>query len=204
MQLLESNWPLLALALGIGLALAWWLLAGRRRAKVERLGDADATIGARRNQALIDAPPAASMAIGGEAPSLAPPPLAATPEPVAAPAAPPAAAPEAAPVAEAPAPSSSPEPELEPAAPPAPQPAVTQDSDLARIKGVGPKLVAQLQALGVTTLAQIAQWDDADIARIDSQLGRFAGRIVRDDWVGQARLLNAGDLAAYEARFGKV
>jgi len=76
--------------------------------------------------------------------------------------------------------------------------------DLSEIKGLGPKLVEQLRALGVTRFAQIAAWDDAEIDRIDAQLGRFQGRIRRDDWPGQARLLAAGDTAGYEAKFGKL
>lgn len=88
-------------------------------------------------------------------------------------------------------------------APPPAQTAAPQ-SDLARIKGVGPKLITQLQELGVSSLAQVAAWDEAEIARIDAQLGRFAGRITRDDWVEQARLLTRGDADAYEERFGKL
>lgn len=76
--------------------------------------------------------------------------------------------------------------------------------DLTKLKGVGPKLAAQLNALGVTSFAQIAGWSEADIDRVDDQLGRFKGRIRRDDWIGQAKLLASGDTAAYEARFGKV
>ncbi len=75
-------------------------------------------------------------------------------------------------------------------------------SDIALIKGVGPKLQAQLADLGVTTFAQIAAWDDAEIDRIDAHLGRFAGRIRRDNWVEQARLLAAGDSAGFAAKFG--
>ncbi|KPF93276.1 hypothetical protein IP81_03335 [Novosphingobium sp. AAP83] len=76
--------------------------------------------------------------------------------------------------------------------------------DLSRIKGVGPKLKALLASLGVTSFAQIAGWSDEDIARIDAQLGSFAGRAVRDNWVEQAKLLASGDAAAYEAKFGKI
>lgn len=83
------------------------------------------------------------------------------------------------------------------------QPATAGD-DLSRIKGVGPKLKALLTSLGVTSFAQIAGWSDEDIARIDAQLGSFAGRAVRDNWVEQARLLASGDAAAYEAKFGKI
>ena len=76
--------------------------------------------------------------------------------------------------------------------------------DLARLKGVGPKLVGQLGELGVTSLAQIAAWEDADIDRIDVALGRFQGRIRRDSWVEQARLLAAGDEPGFAARFGAI
>ena len=62
----------------------------------------------------------------------------------------------------------------------------------------------QLHALGVTSFAQIAAWDDAEIDRVDAQLGRFQGRIRRDDWPAQARFLAAGDLAGYEGKFGKL
>lgn len=83
-------------------------------------------------------------------------------------------------------------------------PAPEAADDLGRIKGVGPKLKALLTSLGVTTYAQIAAWTDEDIARIDAQLGTFAGRAKRDNWVEQAKLLASGDTAAYEAKFGKV
>ena len=74
--------------------------------------------------------------------------------------------------------------------------------DLTRIKGLGPKLAATLRDLGITRFEQIAGWSDADIERIDAQLGRFQGRIRRDDWVEQARLLAAGDTAEFEQKFG--
>ena len=76
--------------------------------------------------------------------------------------------------------------------------------DLTKLKGVGPKLALQLNELGVTSFAQIAAWSEADIDRIDDQLGRFKGRIRRDNWIEQARLLTSGDTAAYEAQFGKL
>lgn len=85
-----------------------------------------------------------------------------------------------------------------------PLPVADEGSELLRIKGLGPKLVDQLQSLGVTRLEQIARWDDAEIDRIDAQLGRFQGRIRRDDWPTQARLLAADDIAGYEERFGRV
>lgn len=90
------------------------------------------------------------------------------------------------------------------AAEPAPEhPAISAD-DLKQIKGIGPKLEKLLNSLGVTSYAQIAAWNDADIDRIDARLGAFQGRIRRDDWPAQARLLAAGDKAGFEDRFGKL
>lgn len=79
-----------------------------------------------------------------------------------------------------------------------------EGDDLTRIKGLGPKISTALRALGVTRYAQIAAWTDADVARIDAQLGAFAGRATRDNWIEQAKLLAGGDTAAYEAKFGKL
>lgn len=94
----------------------------------------------------------------------------------------------------------------EPAAPAAPIHAVPAGpaDDLIQLKGVGPKVAALLNGLGVTRFDQIAAWSEADIARIDAELGAFKGRIARDQWVEQARLLAAGDTAGYEAKFGKL
>lgn len=79
-----------------------------------------------------------------------------------------------------------------------------EGDDLTRIKGLGPKISTALRALGVTRYAQIAGWTEEDVARIDAQLGAFAGRATRDNWIEQARLLAGGDTAAYEAKFGKL
>ncbi len=80
-----------------------------------------------------------------------------------------------------------------------------QDPDnLMQLKGVGPRLAKTLYDMGIGKFEQIAAWTDADIARIESHLGPFAGRIVSDNWVEQARFLAAGDRAGFEARFGKL
>jgi predicted flap endonuclease-1-like 5' DNA nuclease len=89
---------------------------------------------------------------------------------------------------------------------PAPAPVAASPAsgeDLTRIKGLGPKIAALLGAAGITRFAQIAAWEEADIARIDAQLGRFSGRITRDQWVEQARLLAAGDEPGFAAQYGK-
>lgn len=75
----------------------------------------------------------------------------------------------------------------------APPPAARATPDnLQLIKGIGPKLSQQLQALGVTRFDQIAAWTPDDITSLDAQLEGFSGRIERDDWVGQAQLLASG------------
>jgi NADH-quinone oxidoreductase subunit E len=62
--------------------------------------------------------------------------------------------------------------------------------DLKQISGIGPKLEQVLNAKGIRSLADIAAWSDADIARVDAELG-FDGRIARDGWVDEARALTA-------------
>lgn len=98
-------------------------------------------------------------------------------------------------------------PTTTPAAEPVPAKAAAPASggdDLTRIKGLGPKLAGTLREMGVTSFAQIAAWDDAEIDRVDAQLGRFQGRIRRDDWVGQAKLLASGDEAGFTGKYGNT
>lgn len=76
--------------------------------------------------------------------------------------------------------------------------------ELTMLKGLGPKAAAELQALGITRFAQLAALDEAGIAAIDARMGTFRGRIARDRWVEQARLLAAGDTAGFEQTFGKL
>lgn len=100
------------------------------------------------------------------------------------------------------------EPDPTPAAPAAPvletADGEVQADDLRKIKGLGPKILTVLHALGVTTYAQIAAWTDEDLDQLDTHLGAFAGRPRRDSWVEQASFLATGDVSAYEAKFGKL
>jgi len=135
----------------------------------------------------------------------------------------PVAAPVAAPPVSVPVETSAPEPAMAAPAAPSPAPAPVEplapvpapDSpaaaapsgdadDLLKLKGVGPKLNTLLIELGVTRYAQIAGWNDADIAAIDARLGSFKGRPVRDQWIDQAKYLAAGDVAGFEAKYGKI
>ncbi len=60
--------------------------------------------------------------------------------------------------------------------------------DLTRISGVGPKIQGQLYDMGVWTYGQIAKWRKADVAYVNSHL-KFNGRIERDQWIPQCRLM---------------
>ncbi|MBL4628113.1 MAG: NADH:ubiquinone oxidoreductase, partial [Roseicyclus sp.] len=64
--------------------------------------------------------------------------------------------------------------------------------DLKRIKGIGPKMEAVCNSLGFYHFDQIAAWDADEIAWVDQNLQGFKGRVTRDAWVEQARLLAAG------------
>jgi len=76
--------------------------------------------------------------------------------------------------------------------------------DLTRIKGLGPKAAAQLKLLGITRFAQIAALDGAQMRAVDEQMGVFRGRLERDRWIDQARLLARGDTKTFEQEFGKL
>lgn len=175
-ELLSENIIYIAVALVIGLVVAWWIFSFTRKTTIQRedAPESEVQSGAKRNQALIDAAPASSG--GTDVPPPTPQGLAGIGTVIAA--------------------------EVEPVHSDA-APAVEGD-DLKRIKGLGPKVEKLLHGLGVTTFAQIAAWDDAEVERMDSQLGAFAGRIARDDWRTQARLLADGDTTGYEAKFGKL
>ena len=182
-DVIRENWIAGMILLAIAIMLLWWLLTIRSAGTRQRYHAPDALdegVGpARRNQALIDAPSATAAALAGTGPDI----LAGLGEVIAA-----AAAHEVSAAAA-----------IAPAAPDGPA-----GDDLTRIKGVGPKLATRLAELGVTGFAQIAAWDEADLARIDGQLGAFAGRPARDQWVAQSRFLAEGDIAGYEAKFGKL
>lgn len=92
-----------------------------------------------------------------------------------------------------------------PVAAAAPLPANSGSSQpLTLLKGLGPKAAARLGELGVTSVDQLAALSPGQIADIDAQMGSFAGRISRDRWIEQAKLLAAGDIAGFEAAFGKL
>ena len=76
--------------------------------------------------------------------------------------------------------------------------------NLQRMKGVGPKLAAMLGSLGYSRFEQIAALSPDEVARLDSQLGAFKGRLLRDRVQEQAAFLARGDEVGYERVFGKL
>lgn len=76
--------------------------------------------------------------------------------------------------------------------------------DLTRIKGLGPKAAGVLNGIGVTTYAQLAALTPGQVGQVDSEMGNLAGRIHRDQWLEQARLLATGDIPGFEEKFGKL
>jgi predicted flap endonuclease-1-like 5' DNA nuclease len=174
MTFIETNWLLLLIVAALAIAIAWYIFHAARRTRVT---------GDRRDVLDEGVAPAARNQALIDAPKA----TEAIPVPPAAPAGLAGAG------------------EVVSAVVESRQLAAAQDGDdLTRIKGVGPKLAAVLGELGVDSFAQIAAWTESEIDRIDGQLGRFEGRIRRDSWVEQARLLAAGDEGAFAARFGSI
>ncbi len=73
--------------------------------------------------------------------------------------------------------------------------------DLKRISGVGPKLEGLLNELGIFHFDQIAAWTPETVAWVDNYLS-FTGRIDREDWIGQAKVLAAGGDTEFSKRQG--
>ncbi|RME16950.1 MAG: NADH-quinone oxidoreductase subunit E [Alphaproteobacteria bacterium] len=75
--------------------------------------------------------------------------------------------------------------------------------DLKQIKGVGPKLEKLLNSMGFFHFDQIAKWTDAEVAWVDENLEGFKGRVSRDKWVEQARILAEGGETAFSRKVKK-
>lgn len=71
--------------------------------------------------------------------------------------------------------------------------------DLKRIRGIGVLIEKRLKSLGVTTYDQIANWTNGDIDRISQTLD-FKGRVERENWVEQARILSSGGQTEFSRR----
>ncbi|MEX0310819.1 MAG: hypothetical protein AB3N17_11325 [Tateyamaria sp.] len=75
--------------------------------------------------------------------------------------------------------------------------------NLKEIKGVGPKLEALLHSMGFYHFDQVASWGDEEVAWVDQNLQGFKGRVSRDDWVAQAKILAAGGETEFSKKVDK-
>ncbi|MBU2583583.1 MAG: hypothetical protein KJ622_17890 [Alphaproteobacteria bacterium] len=71
--------------------------------------------------------------------------------------------------------------------------------DLKKIRGIGVLIEKKLNAMGIYSYDQIANWSAADIDRVSSSLD-FKGRIEREGWVEQARILASGGQTEFSKR----
>ncbi|MCK0142442.1 hypothetical protein [Aliiroseovarius sp. F20344] len=74
--------------------------------------------------------------------------------------------------------------------------------DLKQLKGVGPKLEQTLNGLGFWHFDQVAKWGADEISWVDDNLS-FKGRIERDGWVEQAKVLAEGGETEFSSKVKK-
>ena len=72
--------------------------------------------------------------------------------------------------------------------------------DLKEIEGIGPAMEKLVNGLGFYHFDQIANWSDSDVAWVDANMKNFKGRIIRDKWVAQAKIIVAEGLDAFRIR----
>lgn len=198
------------------------ILVGMRRAAARRHAERQVKINAREAGVPAVADTAPDQPRETPPAPTTPPAARVQPVPAPAPAAPPAATIDpaplddepiaaAAPLDASPATLAAPEPTAPEPQPFAPTPVSTTalasdpaDTPVTMLKGLGPKLEARLASLGITTVGQLAALSPAEAASLDAQLGPFTGRMARDRWLEQARLLASGDRAGFEAAFGRL
>lgn len=72
--------------------------------------------------------------------------------------------------------------------------------NLQEIVGIGPALEKLCHELGFYHFDQIARWTDEEIAWVDDNLAGFKGRVTRDRWVAQAKIITDEGLDAFRRR----
>ncbi|MEC8264617.1 MAG: hypothetical protein VX011_03700, partial [Candidatus Thermoplasmatota archaeon] len=71
---------------------------------------------------------------------------------------------------------------------------LTAQDDLQVIKGIGPFIEEKLNALGITTYRQIANMTAKLEDEVNEAIEFFPGRVKRDQWVAQAKMLLGEDV----------
>ncbi|MEM6383801.1 MAG: endonuclease [Pseudomonadota bacterium] len=74
--------------------------------------------------------------------------------------------------------------------------------NLQRIKGIGKVNEGKLNDLGIYHFSQIGEWNASQSRWVGTFLS-FAGRIEREDWIGQAKVLADGGETAFAKRVDK-
>ena len=72
--------------------------------------------------------------------------------------------------------------------------------NLKEIEGIGPAMEKLVNEMGFFHFDQIAHWSEADVAWVDANLKGFKGRVTRDRWVAQARIIVNEGLEAFRER----
>lgn len=72
--------------------------------------------------------------------------------------------------------------------------------NLKEIEGIGPAMEKLVNELGFYHFDQIAGWSEADVAWVDANMKNFKGRITRDKWVAQAKIIVTEGLEAFRLR----
>lgn len=72
--------------------------------------------------------------------------------------------------------------------------------DLKKIEGIGPALEKLCNEMGIFHFDQIASWGANEIAWMDGNLKGFKGRVSRDKWVAQAKLIGSVGMEEFQRR----
>ncbi|MCO4848932.1 MAG: NADH:quinone oxidoreductase, partial [Yoonia sp.] len=75
--------------------------------------------------------------------------------------------------------------------------------NLKMIKGVGPVLEKALHDAGVYHFDQVAAWSKADANWFDDNVKGAMGRVVRDGWTAQAKILAKGGTTEFSKKVKK-
>jgi len=75
--------------------------------------------------------------------------------------------------------------------------------DLKLVKGIGPKMEKLCNKLGFYHFDQLASWTADEVAWVDANLEGFKGRVSRDEWVAQAKILAEGGTTEFAKKVEK-
>ena len=81
-----------------------------------------------------------------------------------------------------------------------PGPRGGKGDNLQVIEGIGPVLEKLCHEMGIFHFDQIAGWGAGEIAWMDGNIKGFRGRVTRDKWVAQARLIGSAGMDEFLRR----